>query len=402
MLTLIHGGEVYSPDACGVKHIVVGGKHVLEVSDPSDAASLAHALLSTPVDASSLRVIDATGLILTPGFIDCHAHVIGGGGEKGPESRTPPISGASMVRAGVTSVVGLLGTDCISRTSQDLHMKVKAINSYGLTGYMHTGSYKLPVRNTLTGHVDHDIVHVAEVIGVGEICVSDFRGDLPGGLELARLATQAKVAGMLSGKAGTVHVHIGALSSALRPLLEAVERHEVPINCIQPTHCGNRGPEVLDQVRTWLRLGGFADFTADEPRWGNGEHATSDALHALRTEGVGLKQLTVSSDGHGSFSVFDASGNVTSYGMFEQTNLGRTLARLVSLGWPYPDALKLCTVNVAQVLQLPHKGRLAVGCDADVLVWDPREAPLSTAGLRYVFANGVLLKDGSWVRPDLF
>ncbi|MCH3907081.1 MAG: amidohydrolase family protein [Sphaerochaeta sp.] len=48
------------------------------------------------VTLPGLQVIDLEGRDVIPGLIDQHVHIIGGGGEDGPESRVQP-SGRSAI-----------------------------------------------------------------------------------------------------------------------------------------------------------------------------------------------------------------------------------------------------------------------------------------------------------------
>jgi hypothetical protein len=54
-----------------------------------------------------------------------------------------------------------------------------------------------------------DIVHVDRVIGVGEVALSDHRSSQPTFDELAKLGAEAHVGGLMTGKAGVVHLHLG-------------------------------------------------------------------------------------------------------------------------------------------------------------------------------------------------
>ena len=62
-----------------------------------------------------VRVVDAAGGYVVPGLVDIHVHVTGGGGEMGPASRTPEGTLGEILDAGITTLVGVLGTDCVSR-----------------------------------------------------------------------------------------------------------------------------------------------------------------------------------------------------------------------------------------------------------------------------------------------
>ena len=68
------------------------------------------------VEGLNVSVIDASGLRALPGFIDVHVHAAGGGGEKGPASRTPAAEICDLIEAGITTLIGIRGTDSSSRS----------------------------------------------------------------------------------------------------------------------------------------------------------------------------------------------------------------------------------------------------------------------------------------------
>ena len=92
------------------------------------------------------RVLDAAGRRVIPGLIDQHVHITGGGGESGFTSRVPELRFSDSVKAGVTTLVGLLGTDSRTRNVQNLLAKTKALNEEGITAYCLTGAYEIPPR----------------------------------------------------------------------------------------------------------------------------------------------------------------------------------------------------------------------------------------------------------------
>src|SRR5690606_36654921 len=109
-----------------------------------------------------VETVDLGGAPLIPGLIDAHVHVTGGGGEAGFHTRAPAPPLSRYTTAGVTTVVGLLGTDDLTRTTGGLLAQVRALRAEGLTAYAWTGGYHLPP-TTLTGSIRGDIVHLAEV-----------------------------------------------------------------------------------------------------------------------------------------------------------------------------------------------------------------------------------------------
>ncbi|MEQ9564027.1 MAG: amidohydrolase family protein, partial [Woeseiaceae bacterium] len=197
MLALLLNAQVFAPADIGIRYLLIGGGRILAMAAKRE-----------DIDATSATVIDLQGRRLIPGLIDGHAHVTGGGGESGFASRVPPQSLGKFTTAGVTTVVGVLGTDDTTRDTRALLAQTRGLREEGLGAFCHTGGYHLPPV-TLTGSVRDDIVFLDPVIGVGEVALSDHRSSQPTCEELLRLASDAHVAGMISGKAGIVHLHLG-------------------------------------------------------------------------------------------------------------------------------------------------------------------------------------------------
>ena len=74
---------------------------------------------------------------------------IGGGGEGGFSTRTPEATLSDLTTAGVTTVVGTLGTDGIARDMNALLAKARGLEEEGITTYIYTGSYRLPLRTAV-------------------------------------------------------------------------------------------------------------------------------------------------------------------------------------------------------------------------------------------------------------
>ena len=91
---------------------------------------------------------------------------------------------AEMLSAGLTTVVGVLGTDTVTRTPVDLLATVNGINTSPMTAMFYTGGYDGLDIPTVTGSVKRDISLIPGCIGVGEVAMSDFRGSQPSLMEV--------------------------------------------------------------------------------------------------------------------------------------------------------------------------------------------------------------------------
>src|SRR5579871_2156025 len=112
-MLLLRNADVYAPRALGVQNLLLGAGKVLWIGSPRELPELPAA-----VRASS-EVLDLQGARLIPGLIDLHAHLTGGGGEAGFKTRVPSVQLTRFTRCGVTSVVGLLGTDDVTRSARE-------------------------------------------------------------------------------------------------------------------------------------------------------------------------------------------------------------------------------------------------------------------------------------------
>ncbi len=355
MLTLLKNAQVYAPEKLGMRHLLIGGGRIL-------------ALSKGDLEATGAEVIDLEGRRLLPGFIDGHAHVTGGGGESGFSSRVPPLPVSRFSSAGVTSVIGVLGTDDTTRDTKSLLAQTRALREEGLGAWCHTGGYHFPPV-TLTGSVRDDIVHLGPVIGVGEVAISDHRSSQPTLDELLRVASDAHVAGLITGKAGILHLHLGDGERGLEMIRAALAQSELPARVFNPTHI-NRRKALFEEAIELAKGGSSVDITAfpvteDEDAW-----AADVALIRYLDSGAPANRITISSDGGGCLPVFNEQGEITSMDVGSPTNLPETLSRLLQQGLKLEQALPAFTSNVADILRLRDRGRVALGHSADMLVLD--------------------------------
>jgi beta-aspartyl-dipeptidase (metallo-type) len=374
-LILLRVGRVFVPAPSEATDILVAGGKIAALGRD----------LAVPA-GWPLEVIEAPDLTAVPAFIDQHVHVTGGGGEGGWHTRCPEISAADIAAAGIATVVGVLGTDSISRSPADLLAKVRGLAAQGICAYMYTGAYRVPPP-TLTGDLQRDLAWIPEVIGVGEIAISDHRSSQPRQDELERLVADARVAAMLVGKRGICHFHVGDGPRGLEPLRRLLTDTEIPAQQVIPTHV-NRRRDLLEEAADYAkRLDAAVDVTAfDGPA--DNEYSAYNGVCALLGAGVRSELITISSDCNGSQPVFDEEGNLKEMGVGRNTAFLRDWQRLVrDEVLTLERALGLVSGNVARVLGLEgRKGRLAPGYDADITLLDAELQPRQTmAGGRVVY-----------------
>jgi beta-aspartyl-dipeptidase (metallo-type) len=376
-LTLLRNAEIFGPAPRGRQDVLVGGGAILALGP-----SLAEGLPARGL-GDSVEIVDLAGARLLPGLIDAHVHVTGGGGESGPASRVPRVMLSELTRGGITTVVGVLGTDGTTRSVASLVAATLALREEGLSAFCWTGSYEVPPI-TLTGSVRSDIVFVDPILGAGELAISDHRSSQPTFDELMRVASDCHTGGMMSGKAGVLHLHLGDGPRGLELVRRALDETELPARVFHPTHV-NRKPRLLEEALALAARGVTVDVTAFPVSDDEDALSAADAIAKLLSAGIDRARLTCSSDGGGCIPTFDAHGHITEMDVGRPGALAETLAALLARGHALEDVLPIFTRNVADLLRLPRKGRIEVGADADLVVLD------ATDRIRDVMAKGRFL-----------
>lgn len=384
MVTIIRNAKVYQPEYAGVKDILILGDRIAAVG--------AH-LRADFGGSLEVQEINGEDMAAVPGFIDSHEHILGGGGEGGFHTRTPEASLGDLVRNGITTVVGCIGTDGVGRDMAALLAKAHALENEGITTYAYTGSYQVPV-HTLTDSLMKDIMMLDKVIGVGEVAVSDHRSSQPTFEEFARIAADARVAGMLSGKAGIVNVHLGDSERRLDLIRRVIHDTEIPASQFLPTHV-NRNEALFEECLDFAAEGGTIDFTGNEDidYWETicDEVRVCRGIRRLLERGISSDRFTISSDGQGSMPVFNAQGEYQGIGVGKASCLLKEVRECVQKeDIPLETAIKGITCNPASILKLDRKGRIKEGFDADICLLEEGTLKLNT-----VIAKGqVMVQDG--------
>lgn len=389
MITVIRDVEVYSPEYLGKKNVVVVGNKFEGIYDE----------INIPSNFIEIKIIEGKGKLMFPGFIDAHVHILGGGGESGFSSRTPEIKFTDLTKAGITTAVGCLGTDNVCRDGKALVAKAKSLDVEGITTYCYTGSYSIPVK-TVTESIKEDLMMIDKYIGVGEIAISDNRSSQPTYEQFLDVIAQARVAGLLSGKAGVVNIHVCSGKRKLDMIFRVLKETEIPTTQLMPTHV-NRNTELFEQGIELVKQGGYIDLTtSSDPNFlEEGELSASEGLKRALDTGINMNNITFTSDGNGSMPKFDENGKLIGLGICSVSSLYNEVKRAIKeQNVPIEIAVKVITSNVADLLRLGNKGRIISRKDADFVLVDKEDLSITD-----VYAKGeALIEEGRIIKKGIF
>ena len=357
MMKLIQNIDVYAPQHLGKKDVLTINDKIVKIADAGT--------ISADGILADATVVDASSLILTPGFIDSHVHVLGGGGEGGFANRTPEATLEGLTKFGVTTVVGCLGTDGIGRDMCSLVAKIKGLNEQGMSAYCYTGSYQIPV-HTLTDSITKDIMMIQDIIGTGEIAISDHRSSQPTFEEFARVVADTRLGG--------VNVHLGDSPRCMDLIERVIDETEIPASQLLPTHV-NRNEMLFCKAIEYALKGGAVDFTGNEDidYWETicDEVRVCKGMKRMLEAGVNPNRMTISSDGQGSLPMYSKDGEFLGMGVGQSSCLLKEVKECVfKADIPLEIALSTITSNPAEILRLKGKGKIEEGYDADLCILD--------------------------------
>ncbi|HER25434.1 MAG TPA: beta-aspartyl-peptidase [Candidatus Atribacteria bacterium] len=388
---LINRGEIYSPEYNGNKDLLVANDKIFLIDRKISESTVK--LLD-----KNIKIIDASKCIIIPGFIDQHVHINGAGGEGGPQYRTPPIQLSELIKTGITSVIGLLGTDGFARSLNALLMKARGLENEGISTWIYSGAYQYP-SPTITGEILSDIILIDKIIGV-KIALSDHRSSHPTLEELKKVASETRVGGMLAGKVGIVHIHMGSEKMGLNPLFEIAENTEIPIEQFAPTHL-NRNEDLFKSAVEFGKIGGYIDLTTvDSVEYKSSKTIkASKAVKRLSENGISIERITMSTDGNGSMPKWNEKKELTDMAVASVSCLYKEFIDIIKKEkMSVSDAVRVTSTNIAKHLKLEQKGEIKEGKDADIVILDK-----DTLQIKSVVAKGkIMMKNGNIIQFGTF
>jgi len=378
MFKLIVGGEVYAPERLSKINILFAGDRIAAVGEDLK-----------PPGQYVCDIIDASGKVVYPGFIDPHIHFTGADDGQGPYGHTYDVSWQDIVESGVTTAVGTLGGEFWVRNLEQLYWKAIELELMGLTTYIYTGCFHIPPL-TLTGSVRGDIIFLDKVRGL-KTAISDATTSHHTWRELAELVCEVNLGAETVKKTAVIHVHVGRRPERIDMLFELINNTGLDPKLIVPTHVNRVTPDVISQGVEWVRKGGFVDLTTQMRR----EEGT---LTGLKTEyavkqmlqgGCSIDGITISSDANCPMAIRDDYGKQVGLYIALVDFTRREIRDMVRNNVaPFEEALKMVTINPARSLEIDNrKGRIKAGYDADIVIADSHQ----NLKVDKVYAKGKML-----------
>lgn len=343
MFKLIKNGHVYSPADLGVKDILLWEDRVIKIGEN----------LKIP-EGFEGKEFDLSGKIIIPGIVDTHVHITGGGGEGGFTTRTSEITFEEIAEAGVTTLVGVLGTDGYARRVEDVLVKCMALREEGFDCYFLTGSYTFPI-TTMRGSVAEDIIFNEYCLGTGEVAHCDHRGSLMRYEEFTRLAADTRNGARLAGLKGVLNIHLGNYPEPADFFIRACEEDITFRPLIVPTHV-TRKYDVFDSCLKFLEYGGQIDITAgSDGDASQKSYGSVEGLEIIYKKYGTLDRVTMTSDGNGSAPIWDELGNMIGMGKGSSKVLLADLKKATKNGIiPFEETLRTMTTIPAAVYGLKN------------------------------------------------
>ncbi len=307
---------------------------------------------SVDLNARARRMLDlAGGIFVSAGWIDAHVHCY----PKSPVYHDEP--DLVGVAGGVTTVVdaGSTGADDVD-------------DFYRLTRRAETRVYAL-LNIARTGIVTQD--ELADMAQIDADAVREAVRNHPGFI----IGIKARMSSSVVGASG------------IKPLARAKEIQRENGSLPLMVHIGNNPPS-LDEIADLLTSGDIITHCYNGKP--NRILSAKGELRASMKRALGRGVRLDVGHGTASFS-FDVAGQAFKQGILPYTissdiycrnringpvyGLAAVMSTFFTLGLTLAQVIDCVTSHAAEVLRLPSKGRLAVGADADLTLFEIRNGP---------------------------
>jgi dihydroorotase len=328
-------------------HLIDARNNISAVRDVAIAAGKVAAVAPRIDPAEAFKVIDVSGLYVTPGLVDIHAHVYTGTAEKGSYAGDNSVAPDGFaLRVGVTTVVDAGGAgwrnfeDFKERVIDRTRTRVLAfinIVGHGMRGENY--EHELP---DMQAQPTADMARKYPGVIVG-VKTAHYRGPEWTAVE------QAVQAGTLANI--PVMVDFGA-NKPERPVAELLTNKLRPGDIYTHVYSGLRNELMDGKVNPGLWEGRKRGVFFDVGH-GGGSFAWRVAVPAIKE---GFLPDSISTDLHvGSMNA----------GMKDMINV---MSKFLVLGLPLDDVVRRSTWNPAREIKQEQLGHLSVGAPADVAV----------------------------------
>ena len=354
--------------------------------------ALTEGKFSAPDDSSYNTVIDGSGLLAVPGFIDTHIHGTGGfGTEDGTEEAILKMSEA-LIKEGVTSFFPTIYTDVMERITGDAKAIASAAGKEkgaSIAGIHVEGPFispnKIGAQNPL-GRKDPSEKAMLEIIeaGKGLVRAMTCAPELPGIEKIVNIAKLNNIVLLMGHTDATyeeaengMHLGIHHATHLFNAMTQLQHRYPGVVGCVL-MHPEMNAELIMDGKHVKSDVVRFTIQTKGADKI----VAITDSLRpTMQKEGELTANGVPVEMGDG---LWVTKGN-TSLIQGSALTMHKGFVNLVRWGIPVPDAVKLTATTPARIYSLADRGSIENGKRADLVIMDP------SLNIKYVFKEGELL-----------
>src|SRR3984893_5713285 len=388
MKLLIANGYVIDPSQSvnAGKNLLIENGRVLGFVDRSD-----------PVPEKT-EILDATGLIVAPGFIDMHVHLR----EPGQEYKETLGTGvAAAVAGGWTSVCAMPNTQPVNDNAAVTRFMIEQGQRANLANVF-------PLGSITKGSDGRELAEMGEMKSAGIVAVSDDGQPVPNAGMMRRAMEYARgfdlpvvdhCEDQSLARAGVMHEGHWSLVLGMRGMPAAAEEVDAERNCllaeltgarVHLAHLSTRG--AIEAVRRAKENGLLVTCEVASHHWTLTDEAVQDydtntkMSPPLRSrdhvdaiiEGLRDGTIDVIATDHAPQHADEKAleYDEAPFGIVGlETAVGLAMERLVNEGVISLERLvELCSTNPARIFNLEERGTLRAGSRADLTILDPEFA----------------------------